>query len=144
MYVFERARNMNFGKRLQKAIHDLGISQSELARRLGVKAQSVNGWCNSNILPRADILDRLQSATGYPLYWFFLEETEADTIPAITSEKKRQPQSAQEQKLLEQFELLPTDDEREKIVKLIELRLQELDDVATAYLKKRKIIPSNE
>lgn len=135
---------MNFGKRLQKAIQELGISQSELARRLGVKAQSVNGWCNSNILPRADILDRLQSATGFPLYWFFLEETEADDIPVIMSEKKRQPQSIQEQKLLEQFELLPTEDEREKIIELIQMRLQELDDVATAYLKKRKILPSSE
>ncbi|QDE47338.1 helix-turn-helix transcriptional regulator [Enterobacter hormaechei] len=67
---------MNFGKRLQKAIKDLEISQSELARRLGVKAQSVNGWCNSDILPRSEILNLLPAATGYPLSWFFMEDGE--------------------------------------------------------------------
>lgn len=133
---------MNFGKRLLKAINDLGISQSELARRLGVKAQSVNGWCNSDILPRSEILNRLPSATGYPLSWFFMEEHEPleDHDPwALKPEVK--PKSELQSRLLEVFEELPTEDEKEKIIRMIELRLKELDEFATSYLQKRNLIP---
>ncbi len=133
---------MNFGKRLLKAINDLGISQSELARRLGVKAQSVNGWCNSDILPRSEILNRLPSATGYPLSWFFMEERESledhdpwELKPAV------KPKSELQSRLLEVFEELPTEDEKEKVIRMIELRLKELDEFATSYLQKRNLIP---
>lgn len=133
---------MNFGKRLLKAINDLGISQSELARRLGVKAQSVNGWCNSDILPRSEILNRLPSATGYPLSWFFMEEREPledhdpwELKPAV------KPKSELQSRLLEVFEELPTEDEKEKVIRMIELRLKELDEFATSYLQKRNLIP---
>lgn len=132
---------MNFGKRLQRAIKELDISQAELGRRLGVKAQSVNGWCNSNILPRADILDQLHSATGFPLYWFFMEDDQSETNHPQQTPRKQKPASELEDKLLERFELLPTDEDKERVIMSIELRLKELDDVATAYLQKRKIIP---
>jgi len=135
---------MNFGKRLQRAINELGISQAELGRRLGVKAQSVNGWCNSNILPRADILDQLRSATGYPLYWFFMDDEQHEDYPLPNQNEHIKPTSELEEKLLEQFELLPTNEDKERIIMMIELRLKELDDVATAYLQKRKIIPNAE
>ncbi len=133
---------MNFGKRLQRAINELGISQAELGRRLGVKAQSVNGWCNSNILPRADILDQLRSATGYPLYWFFMDDEHLEDNPPLQQPKHNKPDNELEVKLLEQFELLPTNEDKERIIMMIELRLKELDDAATAYLQKRKIIPN--
>lgn len=133
---------MNFGKRLQKAIKDLGISQSELARRLGVKAQSVNGWCNSDILPRSEILNRLPSATGLPLSWFFMEDHEPmeDYDPWETKPQIK-PASELQSKLLDVFEQLPDDREKERVIMTIELRLKELDDVATAYLQKRNLIP---
>jgi len=135
-------KEMNFGKRLLKAINDLGISQSELARRLGVKAQSVNGWCNSDILPRSEILNRLPSATGYPLSWFFMEENEPleDHDPWALKPAVK-PKSELQSRLLEVFEELPTEDEKEKIIRMIELRLKELDEFATSYLQKRNLIP---
>lgn len=133
---------MNFGKRLLKAINDLGMSQSELARRLGVKAQSVNGWCNSDILPRSEILNRLPAATGYPLSWFFMEDHELKEDHDPWAPKPTvKPASELQSKLLEVFEELPTDDEKEKIIRMIEFRLKELDDFATSYLQKRNLIP---
>lgn len=107
---------MNFGKRLQKAIKDLEISQSELARRLGVKAQSVNGWCNSDILPRSEILNLLPAATGYPLSWFFMEdgETLEEHDPWAPKPKVKLSTELQE-RLLEAFEQLPTDDEKKEL-----------------------------
>jgi len=135
-------KEMNFGKRLLKAINDLGMSQSELARRLGVKAQSVNGWCNSDILPRSEILNRLPAATGYPLSWFFMEDHEpTEDLAPWAPKPSVKPASELQSKLLEVFEELPTDDEKEKIIRLIELRLKELDDFATSYLQKRNLIP---
>lgn len=126
---------MNFGKRLQKAIKDLEISQSELARRLGVKAQSVNGWCNSDILPRSEILNLLPAATGYPLSWFFMEDGETlEEHDPWASKPKVKPSTELQERLLEAFEQLPTDDEKERIIKIIDLRLEELDNFAKTYL----------
>lgn len=42
---------MNFGERLQRVLNETGITQSELGRRVGATSQSVNGWCQSGILP---------------------------------------------------------------------------------------------
>jgi transcriptional regulator with XRE-family HTH domain len=135
-------KEMNFGKRLQKAINDLGISQSELARRLGVKAQSVNGWCKSDILPRSEILNRLPSATGYPLSWFFMEENDPVEDHEPWAKKPTvKPSSQLLSKLIEVFEELPTEEEKERIISMIELRLAELDEFATSYLQKRNLIP---
>ncbi|HBL7319984.1 hypothetical protein A9K82_11785 [Enterobacter kobei] len=133
---------MNFGKRLQKAIKDLEISQSELARRLGVKAQSVNGWCNSDILPRSEILNLLPAATGYPLSWFFMEDCETHEEHDPWAPKPQvKPSTELQERLLEAFEQLPTDDEKERIIKIIDLRLEELDNFAKTYLQKRNLIP---
>ncbi|MBW9442486.1 MULTISPECIES: helix-turn-helix domain-containing protein [Enterobacter] len=133
---------MNFGKRLQKAIKDLEISQSELARRLGVKAQSVNGWCNSDILPRSEILNLLPAATGYPLSWFFMEDGETlEEHDPWAPKPKVKPSTELQERLLDAFEQLPTDDEKERIIKIIDLRLEELDNFAKTYLQKRNLIP---
>ncbi|WP_447617947.1 helix-turn-helix domain-containing protein [Enterobacter roggenkampii] len=133
---------MNFGKRLQKAIKDLEISQSELARRLGVKAQSVNGWCNSDILPRSEILNLLPAATGYPLSWFFMEDGETlEEYDPWAPKPKVKPSTELQERLLDAFEQLPTDDEKERIIKIIDLRLEELDNFAKTYLQKRNLIP---
>ncbi|MEX6106301.1 helix-turn-helix domain-containing protein [Enterobacter hormaechei] len=133
---------MNFGKRLQKAIKDIEISQSELARRLGVKAQSVNGWCNSDILPRSEILNLLPAATGYPLSWFFMEDGETlEEHDPWAPKPKVKPSTELQERLLEAFEQLPTDDEKERIIKIIDLRLEELDNFAKTYLQKRNLIP---
>ena len=133
---------MNFGKRLQKAIKDLEISQSELARRLGVKAQSVNGWCNSDILPRSEILNLLPAATGYPLSWVIMEDGETlEEHDPWAPKPKVKPSTELQERLLEAFEQLPTDDEKERIIKIIDLRLEELDNFAKTYLQKRNLIP---
>ena len=129
---------MNFGKRLLRVIGELNITQSELARRLGVKAQSVNGWCHSDILPRSEILDLLPAATGKPLFWFFMNDNDAQ-IPSSDpgDEVAPQPKTDLEKKLLERFEQLPTDEEKERIIFMIDERLKELDELVAYYLKKR-------
>ena len=50
---------MNFGVRLQRVLDEIGMSQSELGRRIGATSQSVNGWCQAGILPRKEMLEQL-------------------------------------------------------------------------------------
>ncbi|MEN2735998.1 helix-turn-helix transcriptional regulator [Escherichia coli] len=64
---------MAFASRLQRILKDLGWSQSELARHIGVTAQSVQAWCNG-VTPRKDKLDKLAKVTGYPVHFFFMNE----------------------------------------------------------------------
>jgi len=114
---------MNFGKRLQQAISELGISQAELGRRVGAKAQSVNGWCSAGILPRAEILEQLPSATGRPLYWFFMTDEDEQVlkkgyslIPELTEDQKR---------LLMLYDMLLPND-RENMLRIYQNRIDEM------------------
>ncbi|UJD80084.1 helix-turn-helix domain-containing protein [Serratia rubidaea] len=132
---------MRFGERLQQVIDELGISQSELGRRVGVTPQSVNGWCQSGILPRKEILELLPEATGKPLYWFFIEPEDEQT-PTNEAHANTTEINDKQRRLLTLFEQLPTDNEQERIIEMISMRLDELDQVMAAYMKKRKIEPS--
>ncbi|RAU36470.1 helix-turn-helix transcriptional regulator [Enterobacter sp. ECC-175] len=67
---------IEFGIRLKKQLHEMGLSQSEFGRRIGTTSQSVNGWCLSGTLPRHDVLNKISEMTGKPLYWFFMSENE--------------------------------------------------------------------
>lgn len=127
---------MNFGVRLQRVLDEIGMSQSELGRRIGATSQSVNGWCQAGILPRKEMLEQLPEITGKPLYWFFMtdedEETlqppRAEDIYVLTPETK---------KLIEIYDQLPQV-EQERFVGLMQLRLEELDAFMNEYLMKRK------
>ncbi len=54
---------------------------------------------------------------------------------------KVKPSTELQERLLEAFEQLPTDDEKERIINIIDLRLEELDNFAKTYLQKRNLIP---
>lgn len=129
---------MNFGARLQQALNEQGISQSELGRRVGATSQSVNGWCQSGILPRKEILEQLPQATGKPLYWFFMSDSDERMAPGL---KNVSYDAEKQQRLLDVFHQLPAE-EQERFIELIESRLKELDNFIAEYLKKRKIEPT--
>ena len=65
-----------FSDRLQQAMLEKQLNQSELAKQIKVRSQTVNGWCHGRIFPRWDILEQLPEITGKPLYWFFMTENE--------------------------------------------------------------------
>ncbi len=129
---------MNFEERLQKAIDDAGISQSELGRRIGVNSQTVSHWCNAGIFPRKEKLALLPDALGKPLYWFFMSDEEAEQIASITASKTvlNQKQKA----LLDVFDQLP-ESEQDRFIDLAQARLTELDAFMEEFLKRRKIEP---
>jgi len=137
-YWLDLELKMNFEERLQRAIDEAGISQSELGRRIGVNSQTVSHWCNSGIFPRKEKLILLPEALGKPLYWFFMTDEEEQYIASITQSKTvlNPHQSA----LLEVFDQLP-EAEQDRFISLAKTRLEELDAFMAEFLRKRKIDP---
>ncbi|HCT7191310.1 helix-turn-helix domain-containing protein [Klebsiella pneumoniae] len=127
---------MNFGVRLQRVLDEIGMSQSELGRRIGATSQSVNGWCQAGILPRKEMLEQLPDITGKPLYWFFMTDEDEETLQPPSSEDIY-VLTPETKKLIEIYDQLPQV-EQERFVGLMQLRLEELDAFMNEYLKKRK------
>lgn len=63
-----------------------GWTQAELARRLGVSAQSVQYWTTGKTFPRGKRLARLSDISGLPQSWF-LGEKQSTTFPAIATQE---------------------------------------------------------
>lgn len=127
---------MNFGVRLQRVLDEMGMSQSELGRRIGATSQSVNGWCQAGILPRKEMLEQLPDITGKPLYWFFMTDEDEETLQPPRSEDIY-VLTPETKKLIEIYDQLPQV-EQERFVGLMQLRLEELDAFMNEYLMKRK------
>lgn len=127
---------MNFGVRLQRVLDEIGMSQSELGRRIGATSQSVNGWCQAGILPRKEMLEQLPDITGKPLYWFFMTDEDEETLQPPSSEDIY-VLTPETKKLIEIYDQLPQM-EQERFIGLMQLRLEELDAFMKEYLKKRK------
>ena len=127
---------MNFGVRLQRVLDEIGMSQSELGRRIGATSQSVNGWCQAGILPRKEMLEQLPDITGKPLYWFFMTDEDEETLQPPRSEDIY-VLTPETKKLIEIYDQLPQV-EQERFVGLMQLRLEELDAFMNGYLMKRK------
>ena len=137
-YWLDLELKMNFEERLQRALDEAGMSQSELGLRIGVNSQTVSHWCNAGIFPRKEKLILLPEALGKPLYWFFMTDEEEEHIVSVTQSKTvlNPHQSA----LLEVFDQLP-EAEQERFISLAKTRLEELDAFMAEFLRKRKIDP---
>ncbi|SPP30973.1 hypothetical protein ARAF_0075 [Arsenophonus endosymbiont of Aleurodicus floccissimus] len=100
---------MSFPKRLQQALDELGWNQSELARGMGVKPQSVQGWLK-NVIPRMDKLKKLSEVTGKLLDWFFSPQLQNQEKSYETFHKEKNTLTEKQKLILELFEALPESD----------------------------------
>ncbi|WP_285130187.1 XRE family transcriptional regulator [Leclercia adecarboxylata] len=71
---------MKTAERINEFLKIKGWSQAELARQLGVTAQSVQYWTTGETTPRGKRLARLSEISGLPQSWF-LGESESPTFP---------------------------------------------------------------
>lgn len=71
---------------LRKMRTRIGITQTELARRMGVRQNTITQWELGNRQPRADILVKLADTVGCTLDELLRPEKEK--IPAAPEEKK--------------------------------------------------------
>jgi len=58
-----------FGDRMATARERLGLSQAQLAQRIGVKAQTIAAWEQDRAEPRANRLQMLAGMLNVPMVW---------------------------------------------------------------------------
>ncbi|GAA5067997.1 helix-turn-helix domain-containing protein [Maritalea mobilis] len=68
------AEATTFGDRVTGAREAAGLSQAELAKRLGVKVKTVRGWENDQAEPRANKLQMLAGMLGVSIMWLLSGE----------------------------------------------------------------------
>lgn len=80
-----------FGDRLTAAREALGLSQADLARRLGVKHKTLSAWEDDLTEPRANRLSMLAGVLNVSLVWLLngegegLAEPDANALPEDVS-----------------------------------------------------------
>ncbi len=75
-----------FGDRVAAARDALGYSQAELARKIGVKQRTVEGWEDDLLEPRANKLNMLAGLLNVSLMWLLNGEGEGISDPVETIE----------------------------------------------------------
>ena len=70
------AETTTFGDRMTGAREAAGLSQAELAKRLGVKVKTIRGWENDQSEPRANKLQMLAGLLGVSIMWLLSGEGE--------------------------------------------------------------------
>ncbi len=75
-----------FGDRLTAAREAQNLTQAQLARRLGVRLKTVQGWENDPSEPRANKLQMVAGLTNVSIRWLLTGEGEGVQEPASAEE----------------------------------------------------------
>lgn len=73
--------NATFGDRVEAARLGLGLSQENLARKLGVKAKTVRAWEENLSEPRANKLQMMAGLLNVTIMWLLTGDGEGLTQP---------------------------------------------------------------
>jgi transcriptional regulator with XRE-family HTH domain len=98
------AETATFGDRLAAAREAAGMSQSDLARRIGVRAKTVSQWEADASEPRANRLQMLGGMLNVSLMWLLTGEGDGIEAP-----DRSYPQSAEINALLVDLRQLQSD-----------------------------------
>ncbi len=71
-----------FGDRIAGAREGLSLSQSDLARKLGIKLKTLRDWENDLSEPRANKLQMMSGVLNVSLVWLLTGEGDGPTDPA--------------------------------------------------------------
>nr|WP_051011666.1 helix-turn-helix transcriptional regulator [Nitratireductor pacificus] len=84
------------GGRLSRARDAIGLSVAELARRLGVKAATIQAWESDRAQPRANRLAMLAGVLNVSLSWLLhgvgaspADESRSELVSAVSANLKR-------------------------------------------------------
>jgi len=80
------AEATTFGDRMTGAREASGLSQTELARRLGVKVKTIRAWENDRSEPRANRLQMLAGMLGVSIMWLLNGEGDGLEGPETPAE----------------------------------------------------------
>ncbi len=82
-----RISDIFMGTRIQNSRQALGLSEAQLARRIGVKKTTLVNWESGQTAPRANRLAELAGVLNVPLMWLIAgAESPANTPEPDTSE----------------------------------------------------------
>lgn len=106
---YDAAMSQKFGSRLAAARHAAGLSQNDLAAKLGVPQSNISFWERWEKPPRGEVLPKLTAALGISL----------DELLGVTPPKpKRSVGQGKLQKVFEQAGKLPRR-QQEKIAEVV-------------------------
>ena len=108
-------------ERLTELTHR-GMTKSDMARIAGITPQSVNGWFKKGAMSKESAL---ADAAGVSVPWLLGEDvSEKDGL------------KPDEQRLLELYRQLP-EEEQQNMLRIVSLRLKELDELYAKYMGRR-------
>jgi len=58
------------GKRIQKARKEFGLSQADLAYRMGISAQSISAFESGRVIPDFKYIEKIAQFTHQPVHFF--------------------------------------------------------------------------
>lgn len=93
-----------FGDRVSAARETLGLSQEDLARKLGVKLKTVSGWENDLNEPRANKVQMLAGVLNVSIMWLLTGEGDGLNGPVDDT-----PQMVRVNDILSEMRNLKTD-----------------------------------
>lgn len=74
-----------FGQALGQVLIERGMTQSELARRLGITSSSVNLWVRGHTLPSRENLRRIEEELKVDSLWQLVYVTDEPAQPTVES-----------------------------------------------------------
>ncbi|APV14951.1 TPA: helix-turn-helix domain-containing protein [Klebsiella quasipneumoniae subsp. quasipneumoniae] len=111
--------------RLNEIIEQKRISKADIARICGVSSQSVNNWFVRGAIGKSSAI-KLADALGVSLEWVLGQDV--DSKDGLRPDERR---------LLELYNQLPNEEEQQNILRIISLRLKELDELYAKYMGRR-------
>ncbi|HBQ2547771.1 TPA: helix-turn-helix domain-containing protein, partial [Klebsiella pneumoniae] len=112
-------------QRLNEIIEMKRISKADIARICGVSSQSVNNWFVRGAIGKSSAI-KLADALGVSLEWVLGQDVDAND--GLRPDEKR---------LLELYNQLPNEEEQQNILRIVSLRLKELDELYAKYMGRR-------
>ena len=112
-------------RRLNEIIEKKRISKADIARICGVSSQSVNNWFVRGAIGKSSAI-KLADALGVSLEWVLGQDVDAND--GLRPDEKR---------LLELYNQLPNEEEQQNMLRIVSLRLKELDELYAKYMGRR-------
>lgn len=119
--------------RIKLVMKETGLSQAELARRIGVAQQTVQKWAHGISSPTTTNMDKLSDVTGRPPYWFMLPPDEGDQVVTPDAMKLGPMQLD----LLKTFNAFPEEDQQQMLYEMKE-RKETMDKTVARWLAAQK------
>lgn len=117
-----------FGDRLALAREAQGMTQEELARRLGIRLQTLRNWEDDRSEPRANRLQMLAGVLGVSMIWILTGEGEGG--PTVRAPDARSISSELSALLGEIRELRVANTKANNRLARLERRLREMAEIA--------------